>query len=73
MPQSISTSNREKHSNASPVLPDARVCRTRPIEAVESLSICRVKRPAHCPYVICYGNDCLCHHPYRKWFLRAFN
>jgi len=51
------------------VLPDLKVCHTKPIATIASLADCLVDNPITCPHAVFSGKSHFCTHPQWKDFV----
>jgi len=66
----LSTPVRESRSPSSRLLPDPKICHTRPTGAIQSFPICLIGSATGCPYVMFYGSTQYCSNHHWKEFLR---
>jgi len=65
MEEEIQMPDRQAGGGFSRVLPDPKVCRTKPIRSFSALAACLVKRPCECLYATSFGKGYYCVHP--RW------
>jgi len=68
MPLPIPGPDDTGENSSTRMLPDPKVCHTKPIGDILSFGNCLVDSPYTCPYVIYFGEGQFCSHPNWKGF-----